>query len=176
MKPPVLIFPGFGNSGPAHWQSLWQEAHPNFRRVAQRDWDHPVCSEWVATLEDSVRAAGPNCVIVAHSLACLAVAHWAAGQHAPVKAALLVALPDPAGPEFPVEAIGFGPVPAQRFTFPSTVVISTDDPYGSVAHSTALAQAWGSQLVDIGPCGHINADSGLGDWPQGLALIQPYLD
>jgi len=66
-------------------------------------------------------------------------------------------------------------VPTSRFAFPSTVVASSDDPYGSAAHAAALAAAWGSHFVDIGPCGHINADSKLGDWPQGWALLQPYL-
>ncbi|HRE18436.1 MAG TPA: alpha/beta hydrolase [Rhodocyclaceae bacterium] len=176
MPRPVLVFPGYGNSGPSHWQSLWEAAYPNFHRVAQRDWEHPVCAEWVSTLETAVRDAGPEAIIVAHSLACLAVAHWATGHHTPIRAALLVAPPDPKGREFPAQAIGFGPVPTPRFAFPSTVVASSDDPYGSTAHAAALASAWGSRFVDIGPHGHINADSKLGDWPQGFALLQPYLD
>lgn len=176
MPRPVLIFPGYGNSGPTHWQSLWQAAYPDFQRVAQSDWEHPVCDAWVSTLEVAVRKAGPDSIIVAHSLACLAVAHWAASHHAPIRAALLVAPPDPDGPEFPSQASGFGPVPTPRFAFPSTVVASSNDPYGSSAHAGALAAAWGSRFVDIGPCGHINADSDLGDWPQGFALLQPYLD
>lgn len=176
MSRPVLILPGYGNSGPAHWQSLWEAAHPDFRRVPQRDWENPACAEWVATLEESVRAAGPDCVIVAHSLGCLALARWAAAPHAPTRAALLVAVPDPNGPNFPPQATGFAPVAATRFTFPSTVVASSDDPYGSLANASTLATAWGSAFIDLGPRGHINADSGLGDWPQGFALLQPYLD
>ena len=31
--------------------------------------------------------------------------------------------------------------------------------------------AWGSELVTIGEAGHINSTSGLGDWAQGLALL-----
>ena len=29
-----------------------------------------------------------------------------------------------------------------------------------------VAAAWGSEFVDAGPLGHLNADSGLGDWPE----------
>ena len=168
----VLNFPGIGNSGPQHWQTLWEQSHPGFVRLSQRDWDHPVCAEWVSVLESTVKDVASPVVVVAHSLACLAVAHWAAQAHSPIQAALLVAVPDPDGSNFPAEALGFSPLPRQKFAFPSIVVASTDDPYGSVAHAQACAFAWGSQLINIGAAGHINTSSGLGRWPEGFALLQ----
>jgi hypothetical protein len=168
----VLILPGIGNSGPEHWQSTWEQAYPGFVRVQQRDWDNPVCADWVAAIEQAVKEAGPAVVLVAHSLACLAVAHWAAKPHSPIKAALLVAVPDADGPNFPREAHGFSETPARPFPFHSTVVISSDDPYGSPAHSERLATTWGSRVVHVGNCGHINASSGLGAWPQGFELLR----
>jgi predicted alpha/beta hydrolase family esterase len=167
----VLILPGIGNSGPLHWQSIWEQSHPEFVRVQQRDWDNPVCEEWVAVIEEAVKRAGPDAVLVAHSLACLAVAHWAAKPHSPIKAALLVAVPNCEGPNFPVEARGFSETPTQPFSFQSTVVVSDNDPYGSPERSKQLAAAWGSRVVHIGSCGHINANSGLGAWPEGYELL-----
>ena len=35
-----------------------------------------------------------------------------------------------------------------------------------------MAAAWGSASLDIGACGHINGESGLGDWPAGRAMLQ----
>jgi len=172
----VLILPGIGNSGLLHWQTLWEQSNPGFLRVEQRDWDHPVCAEWVAAIEEAVTRAGPQVVLVVHSLACLAVAHWAAGPHSPVKAALLVAVPNSKRPSFPSEAVGFAETPTIAFAFPSTVVVSDDDPFGSAENAERLAAAWGSRVVRIGPHGHINADSGLGDWPEGYALLKPLLD
>lgn len=172
MSTSVLILPGYGNSGPQHWQTLWEQSHPGFVRVQQRDWDHPVCNDWVVAIEDAVKRAGPEVVLVTHSLACLAVAHWAAQAHSPIKAALLVAVPNSTRPSFPKEAVGFAETPTQPFAFRSTVVVSDDDPYGSVANTERLAAAWGSRIVNIGPRGHINADSGLGDWPVGLELLK----
>jgi len=168
----ALILPGIGNSGPLHWQSLWEQAHPEFVRVHQRDWDQPVCADWVATIEAAVSRAGPDVVLVAHSLGCLAIAHWAAMPHSQVRGALLVAVPDPGGPAFPVEASGFGEPPEMPFAFKSTVVVSDDDPYGTTAFSAQCAKAWGSRMVRIGNCGHINAESGLGEWPAGLELLR----
>ncbi|BCK86323.1 hypothetical protein MIZ01_0077 [Sideroxyarcus emersonii] len=172
MSAPVLILPGIGNSGPLHWQSLWERAHPDFVRVQQRDWDKPVCEEWVATLEAAVRQAGPRTILAAHSLGCLTVAHWASGPHSPIAAALLVAVPDPNGPNCPPDVTGYSHTPAQPFTFSSTVVISADDPYGSPEHAERLARAWGSRVVHIGARGHINAESGLGEWGEGYDLLQ----
>ena len=168
----ALILPGIGNSGPQHWQSRWEQANPEFVRVQQRDWDAPVRDDWVAAIEDAASRAGPDVVLVAHSLGCLAVAHWAAMPHSPVRGALLVAVPDPGGPAFPVEASGFGQPPEMPFAFTSIVVISDDDPYGTTAFSTQCAKAWGSRVVRIGNCGHINAESGLGDWPAGFDLLR----
>jgi predicted alpha/beta hydrolase family esterase len=176
MSSPVLLLPGFCNSGPEHWQSLWENDYPEFKRVVQRDWKRPVCEDWVDVLECIVRQYGPSAVVVAHSLGCLTVAHWAMKQHSPIKAALLVAVPDPENPNFPETASGFSPLPAEHFDFPCILVASTDDPYASLAHSRKCASAWGNRLVNIGAAGHINADSGLGMWQDGYALLQELRD
>jgi predicted alpha/beta hydrolase family esterase len=108
---PVLLVPGIGNSGPTHWQSLWQAKYPAVTRVMQRDWDRPVCEDWLEVLDQEVARATEPPILVAHSLGCLAVAHWAAQSNRRCFAALLVAVPDPSGPSFPSAATGFAPLP-----------------------------------------------------------------
>ena len=171
MRPPVLIVPGYGDSGPEHWQSLWEAAHPDFRRVAQRDWLYPVRAEWVATLEGAIRAAGVPVMLVAHSLGCLAVAHCARARDLPVHAALLVAPPDVERPDFPPVTEGFAPIPRALLPFPSILVASRNDSFTDFARSAELAKAWGSRLVDAGDGGHLNGDSGFGPFPLGEALL-----
>ena len=171
----ALIVPGIGNSGPQHWQTLWEQRHPGWRRVQQRAWDRPVCREWLPALEAAVAEVPTPVVLVAHSMGCLLVAHWAHRSSVPVRAAFLVAVPDPDGPLFPAAAQGFQPVPSGRLRFPSLVVASSDDPFGSVAYARRCARDWGSDFVEIPSAGHINADSGLGDWPAGLALFEGLL-
>jgi predicted alpha/beta hydrolase family esterase len=171
--PRVLLLPGYGDSGPAHWQSLWEAAEPSrFQRLQQSDWLQPQLQDWIANLERAVAESGPQTLVAAHSLGCLLLAHWAATSRQPLRGALLVAVPDPAGPHFPTGAASFANVPLQRLSFPSLVVISDDDPYGSPAHVHRCASAWGSRMLRIGARGHINADSGLGDWPQGRGLLR----
>lgn len=173
MDYPVLIIPGHGNSGPAHWQSLWQETQPGWSRMQVDNWDHAVCDDWVAAIDRALARLGSDTLLVAHSLGCLAVAHWAARYATPLRGALLVAVPDPAAPAFPrAAAVGFTPLPLRRLPFPSTVVASSDDPYASMAFARACAEAWGSGVVETGARGHLNGASGLGDWPEGYQLLQ----
>ncbi|MBC3881925.1 alpha/beta hydrolase [Undibacterium sp. LX40W] len=167
-----IIFPGIGNSGPEHWQSLWEKSGIDAVRVPQRDWNYPVCSEWVDVLEDTVIEAGDSAVIVAHSLACITIAHWASARHTKIKAAFLVAPPNPDGSHFPDAAVGFSPLPITKFNFPSMVVASTNDPYSSIEFSEQCASNWGSKLVNIGDAGHINISSGFGAWSDGFKLLE----
>ena len=41
MPATLLILPGLGNSGPLHWQSIWEQSQPDFVRVQQRDCGQP---------------------------------------------------------------------------------------------------------------------------------------
>jgi predicted alpha/beta hydrolase family esterase len=175
MNSPVLVLPGFGNSGAGHWQTLWEARHPEWRRVDLGHWNAPRRSDWVRALDAVlVRSEAPP-ILVAHSLACLLVAHWAQQSTASIRGAFLVAVPEPASPSFPATAQGFSPVPMHRLSFPSMVIASRDDPFGSFTHAQRCATAWGSRIADIGEAGHINVDSGLGDWTEGYALFEEFM-
>jgi len=56
--------------------------------------------------------------------------------------------------------------------FSTTVVASTDDPYAEISFARSCAGAWGSDFVDIGPRGHINAASALGEWSEGYRQLE----
>jgi len=134
------------------------------------DWERPDLETWLTVLGAAVQAQAAPPVIVAHSLGCLAVAHFAA-RGGRARASLLVAVPEPGGPEWPEVAHSFAPVPLAPLGFSSIVVASHDDPYGSFAYASKCAKAWGSSLHDAGNAAHINAQSGLGDWPVGRKLL-----
>ncbi|SFJ24806.1 RBBP9/YdeN family alpha/beta hydrolase [Paraburkholderia megapolitana] len=170
----VLIVPGHGNSGATHWQSIWEASKPGFWcRVKIEDWDHAVCDEWVAAIARDVEALGPDTIVVAHSLGCLAVVHWAARNTVAIGGALLVAVPDPSAPAFPrADSIGFSPVPSARLPFPSIVVASGNDPYAAIGYARSCANSWGSEFLDVGARGHLNAASHLDDWAEGYQLLQ----
>jgi predicted alpha/beta hydrolase family esterase len=174
MKSPVfLILPGWQNSGPQHWQSLWQ-AQFGYPRVEQHDWMRPLRGDWIARLEDVVLSTDAPVVLVAHSMGCQLVAAWAAHSRNTqrVVAAFLVAPGDAEREELRPVLANWSPLVLQPLPFPSTLVASSNDPYCSLERAAIFASAWGSDLVNLGAAGHINADSGLGDWPEGQALLQ----
>ncbi|MGA0571939.1 RBBP9/YdeN family alpha/beta hydrolase [Variovorax sp. VNK109] len=173
MKPSnVLILPGWQNSGPTHWQSLWEVKH-GFRRVEQHDWMRPLRGDWIARLEEVVLSCDEPAVLVAHSLGCIQAAAWAAHSKntARVKAALLVAVPDVEREDLREVLPGWSPIARGKLPFHAEIVASTDDPYGGLDKAGLLAAAWGADLVSIGPRGHINSGSGLADWPEGFAML-----
>lgn len=173
---PVLIVPGYRGSGPLHWQSLWDASDPKFHRVVQRDWDNPSLGDWLETLEQAVLACDTPPVVVAHSLACSLVAHWSKMHGHGLKAALLVSPSDVDSPVHTPDAVrGFSPIPLVPLPFSSIVVVSDNDPRVELKRAEIFAKSWGSRLVVIPRSGHINENSGLGEWAAGKALLQELL-
>lgn len=170
---PVLVLPGWQNSGPAHWQSRW-EALYGYSRVDQHDWMRPLRGDWQIQLEEALLAQARPCVLAAHSLGCMLVAAWASHSRNThlVQGALLVAPGDPEREELRPVLKSWAPVHMQALPFKTVLLGSHDDPYCGFERAQRFAQAWGSEFVDYGSRGHINADSGLGDWPEGHAMLQ----
>jgi predicted alpha/beta hydrolase family esterase len=170
----VLIIPGLGNSGPHHWQTLWEASQPEYRRVQQNDWEHPRCRDWTRNIDAAMSSAKSPVVLVAHSMGCIATVHWALsrGANGPVAAAFLVAPPDVAADTIPAGPTGFSPCPLRRLPFKSLVVASTNDPFATLERAKLFAASWGSELIILESAGHINAASGYGPWPEGERLLE----
>lgn len=171
MRLQPLIVPGWNGSGPEHWQSRWEATLPRAQRVEQTDWRAPERSAWTLRLAQAIDASVRPPLLIAHSLGCITVAHLPFPVRQKVAAALLVAPADVERAGAPAHLSTFAPVPRAGLGFPSIVVASTNDPYCSIARAQAFAADWGSDLVVLEDAGHINADSGLGDWPQGQRLL-----
>ena len=170
----VLLLPGWLNSGPGHWQTRWETLH-RFRRVEQDEWTWPRRGDWMARLDEELLALPPRPVLLAaHSLGCHLVAVWAAHSRLAgrVHGALLVAPPDLERADLPPQLAPWRKVVRGRLPFPAVAVISDDDPFGAADVTSALAADWGAGIVRAGPRGHLNADSGLGDWPEGLDILE----
>lgn len=170
----VLVLPGWQNSGPDHWQSRWQARHPHWRRVEQADWFRPHRADWLAALDAAAATASGELVLLAHSLGCITVAHWAAARPAAVarvRHAFLVASPDIERADLPAELADFAPAPRAPLPFPATLAASRNDPFCRFERAQALAADWGAALWDLGAAGHVNIAAGYGDWPEGHARL-----
>jgi uncharacterized protein len=164
----VLTLPGWLNSGAAHWQSRWEALHGD-ARVEQADWLHPLRGDWMARLEEGVLASEAPVALVAHSLGCQLVAAWAAhSRHTQrVQGALLVAPPDTAREDMPPQLSSWRAVPSTPLAFRAVALYSEDDPFCTPDRARAMAASWSAEAISLGALGHINAESGLGDWPEG---------
>ncbi len=145
-------------------------------RFSPSSWDHPDLEDWTEALSLAVKRAPKPPLLVVHSLACLLVAHWAASEHSlPIAGAFMVSVPDSSRETFPREASGFAQPPAVRFPFPTLVLASSDDPFGSVEHAKAQSREWGAGFVQLGRLGHVSADSEIGDWEEGRRLLDAFM-
>lgn len=171
----VILLPGINNSGPRHWQSVWESCLLGAKRFKPHSWDKPRLKDWELALSTAVQHANDQTILVAHSLSCLLVAHWSqSADTRRIAGALLVAVPDPDAPNFPREAATFKNPPNSPLPFPTLVIASTDDPFSTVAHSTRRATAWNAGLVVAGALGHMNEASNMGYWPEGRALLAAF--
>jgi len=171
-KSTILIIPGLGNSGPHHWQSLWEREF-NFRRVEQKEWDAPFCTDWIENINNEVKKHNSaNVILVGHSLACSTIAYWALKYDVKIKGALLVGPSDTEADTYPPGTTGFKPVPLFNLPFKTIVAASTNDFFVTYERAKLFANNWGSELINVGDAGHINVASGHGEWNEGLELLK----
>jgi uncharacterized protein len=160
-----VLVPGFKDSGPEHWQTLWQGMVPVFSRISQRRWDNPDIELWIAAIQRHVRECKRPAILIGHSFGALASACVATDGVVPIAGLMLVAPAEPS--RFEVEER----VPERALGVPSVVVASHNDPVMRFKRAEHWARIWGGDLVDLGDAGHINAEAGFGPWPHGLHLL-----
>jgi predicted alpha/beta hydrolase family esterase len=181
----ILMLPGWLSSGPEHWQSRWERNLSTARRIEQEDWSVPDKDKWVGTIIAAVATSARPVVLVAHSLGVIAAVHAALKlPQGSIAGAFLVAPSDVDRPQswpvtqgyvWPDSGFGFAPVPLAPLPFPSALVVSSDDPYCRPERARHFAAAWGSQLIEIGPAGHITSETGHGPWPDGVLRFGRFL-
>lgn len=174
----TLIVPGFRGSGADHWQTWMEQRIDGARRVGGIDWNRPVLALWAGEVRREIDAAPGAVWLVAHSFGCLASVIAAADRPAKVAGLLLVAPAEPrrfslfgTREEYPGGDSVASALPTEQLGSPSLLVASRNDPWLDFARAGELAERWGSRLVDAGEAGHINTESGHGEWADGLALL-----
>ncbi|QIK54021.1 alpha/beta hydrolase [Dysgonomonas sp. HDW5B] len=168
-----FIIPGLGNSGANHWQTYFENSGENFQRINQQEWNAPNCEEWMKNIDDTISKYDLSTVIlIGHSLGCVTIANWAKQYGRKIKGALLVAPSDIESPLYTFTSSGFTPIPLDRINFETIIVASSNDPWVSNERVKLFADSWGSKLINIGAAGHINAESGYGEWQEGLDILK----
>lgn len=169
---PIVIVPGLRGHVPEHWQSHLANTFPTAHTVDSSARDPRDLDGRVADLENLVRSLEQPATIVAHSAGVLVTVHWATRHGEGATSALLATPPDLSRPlpnAYPtlaeLAAGGWLPIPQEPLPFPSVVAASSNDELGDPRIIRDLAEAWGSDILDLGPVGHLNPASGYGPWP-----------
>ncbi len=68
--------------------------------------------------------------------------------------------------------MGFDHVPLDKINFRTIVIASSNDEWVTIERVEFFAENWGSEFINIGNAGHINADAGFGKWRKGLEILK----
>lgn len=168
----VLILPGWRGSGYSHWQMRWVNQYA-CQVLEQHDWSRPLRGDWLARLEDVMSDANEPVYLVAHSLGCIQTAAWAqiSAQSHKVHGALLLAPSDVEASHFQDVLSSWRPIALKALPFKSILIGRQNDPDCSAERAAHFAMSWGSQYMNLGEFGQVDAESSLGDWPEGHALL-----
>ena len=72
----TVFVPGYGNSINGHWQETWFKETPNSYWVEQKDWQNPICDDWVEALNLLIQSLEGPIVLVTHSLGGSTLVEW----------------------------------------------------------------------------------------------------
>lgn len=167
------IIPGYSKNTPEHWQSVWANVIPNTQTIEQDKWEDVHKNDWITRIEETLANEDLSQVIlIGHSLGVATILHWAKEYGHSVRGALLVAPTDVDDLPEPIAAHGFNPMPLEKLPFPSIIIASENDVWISLKRAQEYAELWGSEFVNVGKLGHINADSNLGEWQDGQGVLK----
>jgi len=172
----TIFIPGYGNSTEGHWQELWHKATKNSYWVEQKDWENPNCEEWVESLNKLIQSLEEPIFLIAHSLGTNTVVEWSNKYKENILGAMFVAIPDVDDKNIPDSISGYKPSSLEKLPFPSLALASTNDPYSTLDRTKYFVKKWGCELITIGDKGHVNNDSGVGEWPEGRKLLNNFLN
>lgn len=166
---PVIIVPGLHNSDENHWQSRWQSLLPHSQRIEVDDWSTPDLEKWRSAIRKSLDANSQPAVIIAHSFGTLASASLAFDYADKIAALFLV------GPADPDKFSVAERLPHSILPVKTKIIASSNDPWMTDSKAAYWALQWGADFRRLKNVGHINSDSNLGVWPQGISELQQLL-
>lgn len=159
---PVIIVPGLRNSGGSHWQTLWEESIPHARRIQLTQWEQADLTAWKEGIQRELAQLDQPAILIAHSFGTLASASIAEESPEKIAGLFLVAPADP--DKFGI----FNALPQRSLSVPASLIASSNDPWLTEQKAAYLALLWGTDYLRFKEVGHINAESQLGIWPEGI--------
>jgi len=176
MKKRVLLLHGWGGSNFPHWQSwLAGEIAKEYGTVSFlefSDFEFPNFGVWKKELIEQMKAFKPD-IVICHSLANTLWFHLCNTDAITKVQKLYLVAPPSIECDIP-ELESFFPLdmPKNAHAKETFLITSTNDPYMSVDEANELQASLGVEMTMLENAGHINAESGYGEWPWILEKIK----
>ena len=174
MNKKVLLLHGWGGSNFPHWQSwLASEIAKEYGTVSFLEFsnfDFPDLELWKEELKTTLDSFEPD-IVICHSLANTLWFHIV-DEIKEVKKLYLVAPPSFVCDVEEIKEFFPLKIPTKTSAKTSILVSSTNDPYMTITEAKELGNSLQIPLKIIENAGHINADSGYGQWPWILKEIK----
>ncbi|MFT5660132.1 MAG: putative alpha/beta hydrolase family esterase [Sulfurimonas sp.] len=174
MNKKILLLHGWGGSDFPHWQSwLAGELAKEYGTVSflkLSNFDFPDLAIWKQELKNEIENFNPD-IVICHSLANTLWFHTI-NEIGEVKKLYLVAPPsftcliEEIDEFFPLK------LPTNTNAQETLLICSTDDPYMNIDEAKTLQKSLNVEMKILQNAGHINADSGYGEWPWILEEIK----
>lgn len=179
MSKKVLLLHGWGGSDYPHWQSwLAGELAKDYGKVSFlkfSDYDEPKLDVWKQELKAELEEFKPD-VVVCHSLANALWFHLC-HENALDKVEYLYLVAPPSLNCDVKELQEFFPVaiPEKLYAKNALLISSTNDPYMSEKEAEQLQKDLGIEMKTLQNAGHVNSESGFGNWEWILETIKEKL-
>ncbi|HEX4842863.1 MAG TPA: alpha/beta hydrolase [Limnobacter sp.] len=179
--PTCITVPGLNGSGPDHWQTWAENQIPNCRRVKGIDFNKPVIAAWADAIRKDIRSEAGSVILIAHSFGCLASVLAVANNDIKVAGLILVAPASPQrfnaaglvqGGDLHLTGSLMNAMPTKPLGVPGLLIASTNDPWMKITQARYWADQWGFCFSGLRNAGHINVDSGFGQWPALQHLVR----
>ncbi|MGE4395836.1 MAG: RBBP9/YdeN family alpha/beta hydrolase [Sulfurimonas sp.] len=172
----VLILHGWGGSNFPHWQSwLSGEIAKDYGCVSFLKFsniDLPNKDEWMSELKRELEEFKPN-IVICHSVANILWFHVC--NEGGIKELDNLFLVAPPSLKCDIKELkSFFPcnIPTKLYAKKALLIASTNDPYMTMQEADELQKALDIEMLVLQNAGHINSESGYGEWPWMLEEIK----
>ena len=178
-KKTLVLVHGWGGTHPLHWQNWLKQKAIESRKMdvlfpLMPNYDFPVLSEWLSTLEKNISAPAQT-ILIGHSLGCPTILRYLEKLPKGESVGLVVLVSGFARPLGITEIDDFVRVPfdwkkikesAKKFA----VIFSDNDPFISVDESRHLSDSLGVKPIAEKNAGHITAPD-FGAYPRLWSIV-----
>ena len=177
IKQKILLLHGWGGSDSPHWQSwLAGEIAKDYGTVSFlkfSNYDFPLLDIWKRELIEHLEEFKPD-VVICHSLANTLWFHLCNDKSISRNIKKLFLIAPPSLNSNIEELKSFFPLHVEKSLCSNEAILvtSTDDPYLTTQEALELQKELGIEMKVLQNAGHINADSGFGEWSWILQELQ----